>query len=181
MKSIYLNFIVAGLFSILILSGCLKSGYEEVANSSEKNLSAVTYTYRFLYNDTIQKGTEKQEILKDRVCEVVFNKVSTPINENGLAGISSSLTHTESSVLKAGPSGSVTRKQLYERFKTLISTDQLSKLWVFVTVSDVAKVSPIEGAPELGKPGDFSTDRRYRVTAADGSTSDYILRTVKGF
>lgn len=166
---------------ILSLSSCLKHGYEELVNSSDKNLTAVEYTYRFVYNDTLQKGTPKQEILTDRVCEVIFSKVSTPIEIDGRKGFSTKINHSLNSVMKAGPTGSVTRQMLYNDFKKLIAQDQLSKLWVYITISDAAKVTPINGAPELGKPGDFSKDHIYKVTAADGSSQEYILRLEKGF
>lgn len=180
MKKIFSIFLIAAGIA-MSTSSCLKHGYEELPNSSDKALTAVNYTYRFLYNDTIQKGNPGQEILKDRVCEVVFSKVSTPLDVDGKKGFSTVLKHSENSVMKAGPSGSVTKAALYQRFKELIAKDDLTNLWVYVTISDVAKVAPLNGAPELGKPGDFSKDNSYRVTAADGSTQDYILKTVKDF
>lgn len=166
---------------LLFFNSCLKHGYEELANSSDKDLTAVTYTYRFLYNDTIQKGTPTEEILKDRVCEVVFSKNSTEIEENGIKGFSTVVKHDLNSVMKTGPTGSVTKEMLYEKFEQLIAEDQLTKLWVYVTISDAAEITPLEGAPELGKPGDFSKNHKYRVTAADGSIQDYTLKTIKGF
>lgn len=172
---------VIALVTLASATGCMRSGYKDLIDSSNKDLSAVNYTYRFLYNDTIQKGTPKQEIQLDRVCEVIFSKNSVAITDNGVKGFTTTLTHNVNSVMKAGPTGSVTRAMLYERFKTLIQTDGLSKLWVYVTISDVAKVTPLNSAPELGKPGDFTQDRSYRVTAADGSHQDYVLKTVKGF
>ncbi len=178
-KKFFLPVFMVGI--LVSVTGCLKSGYKELTNSSAKDLTSVNYTYRFLYNDTIQKGTVKEEIQIDRVCEVVFTKVSTSIEVNGMKGFSTTITHSLSSVMKAGPTGSVTRQMLYNEFLSRIQTDQLSKLWVFVAVSDVSKVTPQGSSPVLGKQGDFSQDRVYRVTAANGSFQDYILRTVKGF
>lgn len=180
MKNIFSTLFI-GLATVLATSSCLKHGYEELENSSEKALTAVNYSYRFLYNDTIQKGTAGQEILLNRVCDVVFSKVSTPITEGGAKGFSTTITHNENSVFKAGPSGSVTKAMLYDQFKKLIAKEQLSNLWVYVTISDVAKINPVKDAPVLGKPGDFSKDHTYRVTASNGSSQDYILKTVKGF
>ena len=123
----------------------------------------------------------KEEIEKDRVCEVLFKKQTTTLNENGIDGFKTTLTYDINSVLKAGPTGSVTKAMLYAQFDKLIKTDQLSKLWVYVTVSDVSTITSLDDSPKLGGPGDFSKDRKYRVTAADGSTKDYLIRTVKGF
>lgn len=166
---------------IVSLSACLKSGYKELANSSSKDLTAVTYSYRFLYNDTIKKGTALEEIEKDRVCEVVFTKTSAAIQENGMKGFVTTINHNINSVMKAGPTGSVTKQMLYDEFKKRIANSLLNELWVSVTISDVAKITPQNGAPTLGTSGNFSQDRIYRVTASDGSYQDYIIRTVKGF
>lgn len=178
-KLLCIFFVTAGV--ILSTSSCLKHGYDELPNSSDKALTAVNYSYRFLYNDTIQKGNPGEQILNDRICEIVFSKVSTPIEVDGKKGFSTVLKHSENDVMKSGPSGSVTKAMLYKQFKELIEKDQLSKLWVYVTISDVATIAPLNGAPELGKPGDFSKDNSYRVTAADGSNQDYILKTMKDF
>lgn len=37
-------------------------------------------------------------------------------------------------------------------------------------ISTAARVDPVDGAPVMGTPGDFSLPRQYRVTAADGIT-----------
>lgn len=166
---------------VMLVSGCLKSGLEELQNSDAKELTAVDYNYRFLYTDTIKKGEPSQEIQKDRVCEVLFKKVTTRLTENGVTVLQTTLTHDGNSVLKAGPTGSVTRAMLYEQFKQLIQTDQLTKLWASTTISLAAKITPVGDAPELGKPGNFSKDATYQVSAANGTTTNYILRTVKGF
>lgn len=57
----------------------------------------------------------------------------------------------------------------------------LSHLWVSVSISDGAVVEPLDSSPVLGNPGDYSSDRKYRVIAADGSSQDYIIQTIKGF
>jgi len=172
---------IIALLIIAFSSGCLKSGVEDLKNSNQNALSTVDYTYRFLYDDVIKEGTPNQENLKDRVCEVVFKKVSTPITVNGKTGFSTTISYDANSVLKAGPTGKVTKADLYAKFQTLIATDQLNKLWVYITVPDASVVTPLEDSPKLGAPADFSKDRYYRVTAADGSSKDYVIRTIKGF
>lgn len=179
--------IIKPLFSVVAfgllfsMSGCLKQGLDELQNSNQKVMTSVDYTYRFLYTDTIQKGTSKQEILTDRVCEVLFKKNTVKINENNLDGFKTTISYDVNSVLKAGPTGSVTKAMLFATFDKLIKTDQLSKLWVYVTVSDVSTITPLADAPKLGSPGDFTKDHIYQVKAADGSTKDYLIRTIKGF
>ena len=173
--------ILVGCMLTASLSSCLYHGLDDLENSSEKKMTSVEYSYRFLYNDTIKKGTVNEEIQEGRVCEVIFQKNIENIEENGIKGFKTTLTHNINSIQKAGPSGSVTKEMLYETFKEHIAQDGLNKLWVYVSISDAATLSPLDGAPKFGTPGDFSEDRFYRVTAADGSSQDYVLKTVKGF
>jgi len=176
---IVLSIILLGGF--LTLTSCLRNGMDDLVNSSDKALSSIDYTYRFLYNDTIQKGTENQEILEGRVCEVLFKKKVERIEENKMEGFKTTISYDINSILKAGPTGSVTKEMLYADFEEQIKIDQLGKLWVYMTISDVATINPLENAPKLGSSGDFSKDHVYRVKAADGSTKDYLIKTIQGF
>lgn len=180
MKAIF-NLLIAFVILPLTLSSCLYSGLEEMENSSDKELMSVEYTYRFLYNDTIKKGTPNQEIQEGRVCEVVFKQQSEKIEEGGLTGFKTTLTHDASSINKGGPTGSVTNGMLYDDFKKQIEKEGLRRLWVSFSISDAAILKPIGDAPKLGAPGDFSKDRTYRIEAADGSSQDYLIKTVQGF
>ena len=179
MKRVY-NILI-GCLLMFVMNSCLYHNLQDLENSSDKVMTNVDYSYRFLYNDTIQKGTANQEIEGGRVCEVIFNKKMEAVEENGKTGFKTTLSHSLNSIQKAGPSGSVTKEMLYDMFKEQIAQDGLTKLWVYVSISDAATISPLDEAPRLGAPGDFSQDRFYRVTAADGSYQDYILKTVKDF
>lgn len=181
MKNIIRVVSLSVVVGCLTLTGCLKSGMEELTNSSDKVLSSIDYTYRFLYNDTIQKGTDKQQILEGRMCEVLFKKNTVKIEEGGLEGFKTTISYDANSVLKAGPTGSVTKAMLFKEFEKLIKVDQLNKLWVYITISDVATITGVKDAPKLGSPGNFSTDHIYTVRAADGSSKEYLIKTVKGF
>lgn len=180
MKAI-VRIVVVLLILPLTLTSCLYSGLDEMQNSSDKELMSVKYTYRFLYNDTIKKGTPNEEIQNGRVCEVVFNQKSEKIEEGGLTGFNTTLTYDVNGIQKGGPTGSVTKEMLFDSFKKLIVKDGIQRLWVSLSISDAALVKPLNGAPKLGAPGDFSKDRTYRLEAADGSSQDYLIKTVKGF
>lgn len=173
--------ILAGCLLMLSATSCLYNDLDEMENSSNKEMTSVEYSYRFLYNDTIKKGTVNEEIQKDRVCEVIFQKNVEKMEQSGTKGFKTNLTHNLNSIQKAGPSGSVTKAMLYDLFKKEIAKEGLGRLWVYVSISNAATLSPLNGAPKLGAPGDFSEDRQYRVTAADGSYQDYVLKTVKAF
>lgn len=170
--------LIAQLF---LATSCLYSNLDELENSSSKELTNVIYTYRFTYNDTIKKGTPNEEIQYDRICEVVLNKKSESITDKGMKGFKTTLSYDINSVQKAGPSGSVTKTMLFNEFKKMIEKDGITKLWVYVTIPDAASVEPLNGAPKLGTAGDFSKDQTYQVIAADGSSEDYIIKTIQGF
>lgn len=180
MKGI-VNLLIVLVLLPFTLTGCLYSGLDDMQNSSDKELMSVKYTYRFLYNDTIKKGTPNEEIQNGRVCEVIFNQLSEKIEENGLPGFKTTLTYDLNSIQKGGPTGSVTKAMLFDDFKKLIQKDGLQRLWVSFSISDASLLKPLNDSPKLGSPGDFSKDRTYRIEAADGSYQDYLIKTVKGF
>ena len=43
-------------------------------------------------------------------------------------------------------------------------------LVVVLTISTAATVTPVDGAPKLGVPGDWSKPNKYKVTAANGNS-----------
>ena len=48
--------ILVGCMLTASLSSCLYHGLDDLENSSDKKMTSVEYSYRFLYNDTIKKG-----------------------------------------------------------------------------------------------------------------------------
>jgi len=55
----------------------------------------------------------------------------------------------------------------------------LTKLVGIATISRGATISPMDGAPQLGVPGDFSKPNKYEVTAADSKTIKIWTITVQ--
>ena len=45
-----------------------------------------------------------------------------------------------------------------------------------LNLSTAAVITPQDGAPTLGSPGDFSTTRRYLVKAANGTKKDWTIQ-----
>ena len=54
-----------------------------------------------------------------------------------------------------------------------------SKLVVILNISPAAVIEPVEGAPKLGAPGDWSKANKYKVTAADGSSKVWTVTVSK--
>lgn len=51
-----------------------------------------------------------------------------------------------------------------------------SNLVVVVTLSTAARIEPVNGAPALGKPGDWSMPNEYKVTAANGTSRIWTIK-----
>ncbi|WP_455674717.1 DUF5018-related domain-containing protein [Phocaeicola sp.] len=51
-----------------------------------------------------------------------------------------------------------------------------NKLWGYFNVSTAAHVTPIEGAPTLGTPGDWTHENKYIITAANGTKKTWTVR-----
>ena len=63
--------------------------------------------------------------------------------------------------------------------ETARSQVSLSKLWGQVTVSTAARVTPIEGNAPLGTPDNWTQERKFRVTAANGNSKDWTIKIVQ--
>lgn len=63
---------------------------------------------------------------------------------------------------------------------TALPADQVnaftpSKVVIAVTISTAATIEPIEGAPKLGTPGDWSKPNKYVVKAANGDKKTWTI------
>lgn len=139
-------------FTISIFSGCLESDLPDMTNSNKKEMTTIDFEYRWLSTREVPDGT--QEISNVKQLNKTINIVK---NENGADTIYCNLSIP----------GSIPADE-----KPKIS---LEHLWGYAAISDAAFVTSLNGAPELGTPGDFSKPVSYRVTAADGSTKDYVI------
>ena len=63
--------------------------------------------------------------------------------------------------------------------ETVRSEVTTSQLWGTVTVSTGARITPVDGSADLGTPDDWSETRKYKVTAADGSTKTWSITIVE--
>ena len=51
-----------------------------------------------------------------------------------------------------------------------------NKLWRYFKVSTACHVTPINGAPTLGTPGDWTSEHQYELKAADGTKKVWTVR-----
>ncbi len=54
-------------------------------------------------------------------------------------------------------------------------TVDLSNIFIGVSLEHGCMIGPLEGGPPCGTYGDFSTPRKYRVTAPSGNSADWTI------
>ncbi|MGV8136069.1 MAG: BT_3044 domain-containing protein [Mangrovibacterium sp.] len=135
------------ILPILLLSvtSCLKSDLDELPAYEEAEMTDFDLEYRF----AVKNSNEVDYLM-------VVTLTTSPVVDE----VNSTITLSPKI---PSPTGDFT---VDERKKV-----SLTSIVGYAKVSPAAKVEPIEGAPVLGKPGDFTASRKYRVTAADGKTS----------
>jgi hypothetical protein len=74
------------------------------------------------------------------------------------------------------PATSVIDPEVY--MVTILVEDEtvdFSNIYIGVSLEHGCKIGPLEGGPPCGSYGDFSTPRKYRVTAPSGSSADWTI------
>lgn len=156
-KYIYTLFVL--IVTSLMFSSCLDGNLDELPVFSDAEISGVRYAdYRWKSATATVPGGEALVI-----------KQTLNIEENTKPG--DGQLNVKISVPAA--SGEFT-----EAIRNQCSANNIS---VAVTISTASKITPLEGAPALGKPGDWSKPNKYRVTAADGKTTKDWTITVTEF
>jgi len=146
-----IKFVIAGVFflGMTIFTSCLKAGLDELPAFTDANISNIYFEYR--YQDPGKLWTDGTATVQ--YLALVFTTKNIDANAN-----------TINVTLKVpAASGSFTSA---ERAKVGITN-----IVCMTNISAAAKIEPVDGAPLLGKPGDFSAPRKYLVTAADGTTA----------
>ncbi len=139
------------ILSVLLFSSCLKSDWEDQIYSTECELTNVEFEYRWTV------------AVVDGVEALKFKSMSLKKNIDR----ESQTVTIEITVPAAG--GDFT-----EEIREQVNLTNLACLW---TVSTGASVRPLDGAPRLGAPGDYSQPRKYRITSASGEYKDWTLVT----
>lgn len=130
--------------------------WEDLPTYEEAEISAVQFYYRWA-------GDAKDPITQEPVVKEVRLNTTSDV-DSGSATIHATVT-----VPEAG--GDFT-----EAIRNQVST---SKLWGQVTVSTAARITPVEGSAALGTPDDWSTERKFSVKAANGSTKIWTIKIIR--
>lgn len=148
------------LFALLSigLSSCLKNGLDDLPAFDQAAISNVFLEHRFY--DPADKWIDGSSTVKFQRL-VVSKRIVAATSGTQLDSVIITPTVPK-------PTGSFTTE---ERLKVT-----LENIVVYMNISTAATISPLDGAPVLGKPGDFSSPRKYKVMAADGKTyRDWVI------
>lgn len=130
------------------VSSCLKSGLDELPAYSDAEITNVYFEYRWWDEAKSQMAVKTLTIKK---------QISADDN----------LVTCQLTVPDAGGSFTAAIRQEVS----------LNKLIGYIDVSTAARVTPLNGAPKLGNPGDFSAKEfKYLVTAADGTKREWTIK-----
>ncbi|MFT3948743.1 MAG: hypothetical protein QM763_17395 [Agriterribacter sp.] len=145
-----LNYIV--LIAIFCLASCLKKDLPEVTNASLNNITDFNLLYKYEDVVTDNAGTPNENT-RTLIKTQQLNKTITISND--------------SVYIQPGfPSGF----PLSQKSKV-----SLTNIWGYANIPDAAIVEPVNDAPRLGTPGDYSKPVSYDVIAANGDKKRWVI------
>lgn len=130
---------------LLALTSCVSSGLDELPVYNEAEITNFNLEHRFLVPNT--NGIQRMEV----------------VTLGGTVTIDAATATITATPTIPAPSSTFTQNE-----RRNVS---LEKIIAYTKLSPAAKIIPLEGASALGAPGNFTAERKYMVTAADGKTS----------
>mgnify|MGYP001774327918 CR=1 FL=1 len=136
---------------MLMFTSCLKSGLDEIENSSLCAVSSVTMEYRWIS----QNANGYDQLSRQQL--TLSNNVPDENNE----------IHFAVTVPAAS-------SNFPEDIRNVV---ELDGLYMVMVISPAAKIAPVGDAPVLGMPGHYEigTPYQYEVTAANGDKAIYTV------
>jgi hypothetical protein len=145
--------ILTALFMAVCMTSCLEHDLEELEVYSDCDITGRDIYWRWV-TDEVHPGTGAQKVKQVRL--PYWSGASVIDKENATA-------HIRYTVAQSGLDA--TQKAAFTATKAVM----------VVTVSTAATIKPIDGAPELGVPGDWTKPNKYEVTAADGTKKVWTI------
>jgi hypothetical protein len=136
------------------LTSCLTAGLEELPAFEEAEITDVTFEYR--YKDPGSVWIDGEQIVK---------WINLPVQNKVINSDAGTITCTLQVPAADGTFTEAIRAQV-----------SLSSIAGKFYISTAAGIAPLEGAPTLGVPGDFSAPRKYKVTAANGTAKTWTVQ-----
>lgn len=131
---------------LLTLSSCLEGGLDDLESYSDAEISGFKFEHR--WERAIGEGSNTQ-----------LGVVSLPTNVT----IEGNTIHCIVTVPEVGNPSFFTEE--------IRNSVKLENVVGIATISTASTIQPMDGAPVLGKWGDFSKACKYKVVAADGKTT----------
>ena len=146
--------LLVGFFSV----SCLNHGLEDLETYTGNDIESVPGIYFRYYSEDVHPSNGEQ-IVKQAALTVSNTEIDA---EAGTV------------VCTVGIPSGFPQDQLYNVSLGYAPGDKKSVI-VTLRISTAATIKPLDGAPELGTPGDWSTPNRYLVTAANGDTKEWTV------
>lgn len=145
-----LKFIIALFVMALSCTSCLESNLEELKTYEGNDITSGYAWYRYKGDNTLNASGEQQIIQKEltRTGQVIDNEAAT-------CALQFKVPTNFSEAERNGVN--------------------INNLVVAVDISTAAVMSPVEGAPKLGVPADWSSPHKYLVKAANGQTKVWTI------
>jgi hypothetical protein len=148
---------MAGLFPLwmmaCVLTSCLTAGLDELPAFEEAEITDVTFEYR--YKDPGSVWIDGEQAVR---------WINLPVQNRIIDSNAGTVTCTLQVPAADGAFSEAIRAQV-----------SLNSIAGKFYISTAAGIAPVEGAPTLGIPGDFSAPRKYRVTAASGTAKVWTV------
>lgn len=148
---------IAAAVAALCLTSCLESHLEELPTYDGNDIESVAgVIYRFYTGNVIDASGEEE------IAQYVLNNTNTVDKEAAKVEVNVTIP----SNLPAD-----------QRDKVSLSYKRGDRqgLGLIVNLSAAAVITPLNGAPILGAPGDWSKANQYEVMAADGSKKIWTI------
>lgn len=146
----FFNILVV-MFLTIFSTSCIKHDLEDLEVYSENDIVSVQGIYWRWIEDEKNPGSNE-------------NKISQK-----------SLSVKETNIDKENATADI-KFQIPSNFpKDQISELTAAKLVVILNISPASVIEPIEGAPKLGTPGDWTKSNKYKITAANGSSKVWTV------
>jgi hypothetical protein len=151
MKKNSLQLIMVLVLSLLLVS-CLKKDLPVMSNSSLNNISDFNLIYKYMDTVVDNQGSVKENS-RIVVRTVQLNKVKSISNDTIY-------------ITPSFPAGFPSKEKIKVSLNNIVG---------YANIPDAAIIKPIGSAPVLGTPGNFSAPVKYQVTAANGSTKNWVI------
>jgi len=140
---------------IASLTSCLKKDLPGIKSSNQNNLTGFYLEYKWLDTNYIAAGTPKADT-SIVVSSVQFTDANSP----------QIISNDTLYAYPIFPSNLPLAQQLQVSLDHIIG---------YADIPDGAIIKPLNGAPELGVPGDYTKPATYEITAADGTKATWVI------